>query len=62
MNLRSNRTHLLQDAQILMSQILPRVGFECIAFTRLPYLSTGDMAESYTALDNLVLVARRIKK
>ena len=47
------------QAQTLLTQILPTRGFTPLAFSRVPYVSGGDFFKPYTALDDIVVIARK---
>ncbi len=50
------------EAQNLLIDVLPKAGFECVAFTRLPYLSHGDVMVDYSYLDAVLLLAKKVSR
>ena len=48
-----------EQAETFMSHVLPSRGFTPLAFSRVPYVSGGDFFKPYTALDDIVVIARK---
>lgn len=50
-----------EQAEILLKKVLPENGFEPVVFARLPYVSGGDYFTNYTALDDILVVSRKVE-
>lgn len=48
------------QAEIFITEILPKHGFRCTGFSRLPYVSAGDFFTEYWILDDIVLTAEKL--
>eukprot|EP00930_Biecheleria_cincta_P055515 TRINITY_DN41834_c0_g1_i1.p1 TRINITY_DN41834_c0_g1~~TRINITY_DN41834_c0_g1_i1.p1 ORF type:complete len:338 (+),score=36.73 TRINITY_DN41834_c0_g1_i1:123-1016(+) len=59
LGLESGTEDWAQQAQVLLEEVLPAAGFEPVAITRLPYICAGDAFVPFSALDDLVVVARK---
>ena len=51
----------MQQRDELLERVLPQHGFEVVAFSRLPYISTGDADEDLAFLDDVMLLARPVR-
>jgi hypothetical protein len=49
-----------KQAEIFITEILPKHGFRCTGFSRLPYISAGDFFTECWILDDIVLTAEKI--
>lgn len=44
----------------LWSKVVKPLGYSLVSFSRVPYLCEGDLNANYYALDNVVLIMKRI--
>ena len=47
------------QAETFLTNVLPSRGFTPLAFSRVPYVSGGDFFKPFTALDDIVVIARK---